>query len=568
LIAGRAGERTIILTTLCLGAVHSWVGRYAMNPDGVSYLDVGDSFFRRDWANAVNAWWSPLYPWTLGIVLGVVRPSPRWEFPLVQLVNFGYFIFALFAFRFLLHASLAWMRERASGHDISERLPESLVILLAYAIFLWIVLELVTVYDVSPDLAVLAIYCLAMGILLRLPHSLKMRDFTVFGLVLGLGYWAKTIMFPLGIATLVVSYLWKRSLSGWGRGMLLSTLLFSCSCAPLVFLLSHQKGRFTFGDSGKLNYAWYVSPRTFWRNWQGDTPGSGKPVHSTRQLLDHPPLFEFDGPVVGTYPPWTDPSYWNEGLQWHFKPKPQLEVLSANIPSEMRILLRARSELVTCVVVLALFSGQVWLNKLVELWPLVILSVVGMGLYLPLVENDRYLGGYVLVLFLAMLVATRIRPEFQTSASRVVVVVFVVMMISAMDYTVRTVTNHLAIPGSGPNSTWQDVMAAEELRRMGLNAGEKVAIIGDGTGAYWARLGKLRIVAEIMDANHGSRQFWTGSEELQQRVYQTLGRTQAKVVISKCQSWPSPSLPGWARIADTPYCFHDLDQRQSPREEL
>jgi hypothetical protein len=41
-----------------LGLVHSWMSRYAMNPDGMSYLDLGDSFFQRDWAHAVNAWWS------------------------------------------------------------------------------------------------------------------------------------------------------------------------------------------------------------------------------------------------------------------------------------------------------------------------------------------------------------------------------------------------------------------------------------------------------------------------------------------------------------------------------
>ena len=59
-----------MFASLALGLLHAWMGRYSMNPDGMSYLDVGDSFFRRDWANAVNAWWSPLYPWTLGLVVG------------------------------------------------------------------------------------------------------------------------------------------------------------------------------------------------------------------------------------------------------------------------------------------------------------------------------------------------------------------------------------------------------------------------------------------------------------------------------------------------------------------
>lgn len=49
-------ERILVFTSLALGLLHAWFGRYSMNPDGISYLDVGDSFFRRDWANAVNAW--------------------------------------------------------------------------------------------------------------------------------------------------------------------------------------------------------------------------------------------------------------------------------------------------------------------------------------------------------------------------------------------------------------------------------------------------------------------------------------------------------------------------------
>src|SRR6202161_3865766 len=89
-------DRVLALSSLALGLFHAWLGRYAMDPDGISYLDVGQSFFRHDWQNAVNAWWSPLYPWTVGLVLGIAKPSPRWEFPVASLVNFGVFVLTLF----------------------------------------------------------------------------------------------------------------------------------------------------------------------------------------------------------------------------------------------------------------------------------------------------------------------------------------------------------------------------------------------------------------------------------------------------------------------------------------
>ncbi len=553
-------ERILMFASLVLGLVHAWLGRYSMNVDGISYLDVGDSFFRRDWANAVNAWWSPLYPWTIGLVLGLAKPSPRWEFPLVHLVNFGVFAAAFFAFRFLLHELLAFGREQTSGATPNDRqvLPEWALVSLAYPIFWWIALESETVYAVSPDLAVMACFCLTAGMLMRLRQGDKLWRFARFGLLLGIGYWTKTVLFPLGFVTLGTGYLWRRSRPGWGRGMAVATLTFLCVSTPLILLLTHQKGRFTYGDSGKVNYAWTMSPRTFWRNWQGEIPDSGTPTHPTRQLLRHPPLFEFDGPVAGTYPPWTDPSYWNEGLQWHFKLKPQMEALATTVPSEVRLLLRARPELVAAVIVLALLSGPLWLAGLRELWPFIALSVVGLGLYIPIVENDRYLGGSVLLLFLTLITAVRLRPVVQKCSAYVAVAVLIVMGLGTADYTVRVAMNHMAIPGTGPKSAWRDVVAAEQLQRLGAQPGDKVAVIADGPGAYWARLAKLRIVAEIMDANHGSREFWDAPEEVQQQVYDIFARAHAKLVVTLCPPFPSGAPAGWEQIAGTSYCVRPL----------
>jgi hypothetical protein len=120
-------EPVLMVASVALGLLHPWVGRYAMNPDGISYLDVGDSFFRRDSVNAMNAWWSPLYPWTIGLVLGVAKPSPKWEFPLVHLVNLGVFVIALFAFRCLLHTLLRFVRERTS--DVKPNACDGLLLL-------------------------------------------------------------------------------------------------------------------------------------------------------------------------------------------------------------------------------------------------------------------------------------------------------------------------------------------------------------------------------------------------------------------------------------------------------
>ena len=44
---------------------------------------------------------------------------------------------------------------------------------------------------------------------------------------------------------------------------------FSIVAAPLVLGLSYEKHRFTFGDSGKLNYAWFVAGVPDYSGWNG-----------------------------------------------------------------------------------------------------------------------------------------------------------------------------------------------------------------------------------------------------------------------------------------------------------
>ena len=551
-------EHVLVLASLAFGLAHAWIGRYSMNPDGVSYLDMGDALVHRDWALAVNAYWSPLYGWMLGLVMGGIRPSPRWEFPLVHAVNFAIFVVALMAFRFFLREVLRFRREQAVLNvNVPERrvaLPDWTLLLLGYSIFLWASLELVSLYDVSPDQAVLACVCLLGGLLLRLRRHPTLPTFAALGLLLGLGYWTKAILFPLGLLTIALLYLWKRSTGNWGRGVMICGLVFLVAAAPLIAVLSGQKGRPTFGDSGKLNYAWAVSPRTFWRNWQGLEPGSGTPAHPTRQLLQHPPVFEFSGPMPATYPPWADPSYWNEGLQWHFRIRPQLEVLAANFVSESRLLLRAQPGLVIAVIVLGLLSGRLWFAGLRALWPLVALPAAAFGIYLPVHVEDRFLGGFLIVLFLTLLVAVQLRASDQRSAGYVAIAVFVTMVLGTADVTFRYATHHLAIPGSGPNSAWQEVVAAEQLKKE-TRPGERVAVIGDGTGAYWARLAKLRIVAEVMAANHGSAEFWGSSEETKARVYAAFAESGADLALASC---PPNISDGWQPIARTSYCLLHL----------
>ena len=48
-------EHLLIYASIALGLVHAWSGRNSMDPDGMSYLDIGSALVRRDWSNALNS---------------------------------------------------------------------------------------------------------------------------------------------------------------------------------------------------------------------------------------------------------------------------------------------------------------------------------------------------------------------------------------------------------------------------------------------------------------------------------------------------------------------------------
>ncbi len=294
-----------------VGALRMWVGRYSMNPDGMCYLDLGDAFFHRKWFDAVNGYWSPLYSWLLGAALFVARPSRWWEFSVAHAVNFLIYLAAFFCFEFFLRSLREDLRGEAGYNNTSNWiLSEQSFFAIGYALFLWSSLELITIWDFSPDLCVAAFVYLIAGLLLRIRRRSSFRLFVVFGVVLGLAYLTKAVMFPLGFAFILIGLFCVPRPKRLGY-VLLVTSCFLAVSAPWLVALSRAKGRFTFGDSGRLNYSALVSPGGRIINWQGAPPGSGIPVHATRQLVKNPPVYEFATPVGGTYPPSFDPSYWN-----------------------------------------------------------------------------------------------------------------------------------------------------------------------------------------------------------------------------------------------------------------
>src|SRR5205085_3008595 len=129
--------------------------------------------------------------------------------------------------------------------------------------------------------------------------------------------------------------------------------------------------------------------------------------------------------------------------------------------------------------------------------------------------------------------------------------VFLAMALGALDLTIRIATRHPSIPGNLPTLTDDHVAVAQRLWKSGIHQDDHVAIIGDGTGAYWARLGKFHIVAEVMGMGHGAELFWESREQSRAKIYEAFARAQARIAVSKC---PAEIPDGWLQISETSFC--------------
>ena len=64
--------------SILAAAALSWDGRLAMNPDGLSYLEMASNTVAQGPSHLLNSYWSPLYP-TLLMSVYLFHPTPNKE---------------------------------------------------------------------------------------------------------------------------------------------------------------------------------------------------------------------------------------------------------------------------------------------------------------------------------------------------------------------------------------------------------------------------------------------------------------------------------------------------------
>ncbi len=580
---------------LLLAITEAWHHRYDVSSDGLAYLDVGDAYRRGDWVSALNGYWSPLYPILTAGAIGLVRPGPEWEAPLIHGVNVLCFAFAMGAFAFFLTELIARRKTESAERPM---MAEPALVAVGYVIFLWSMLNLVDVNRITPDMLGAAFFLLACGLLVRRERvGPDAATSAALGVVLGLGYLTKAVGFPIGLFFLGVCLVLDRRRARPAREFAIAAAAFVLVALPFAAALSSAKGRPTYGDSGKLNYAWFASVVPYPPiDWRGQPPATGAPLHPRRLAHVEPAVYEFGSPIVGTYPLWQDPSYWYEGVRAPFSWVQQLRALTINgkelahellsVPSSRTVVMERT--IPVGLIILAALGGfgsalaRDWLRYAFLLAP----ALAAIAIYLPIHVEPRYVGASCVVLYTTLFAAISLPP---TAPARRVTACVAVLIVGTWLATVAYGTADRNAPvgeiraeldkADTLGNRWQ-YRVASELNRLGLRRDDQIGFIGLLSRFDWARLAGLRIVAEIRQPlptelywfDPQARRyapdveaFWSAAPAVQTAVFGAFAKAGARAVVT--DRLPETGRAGWIALGDTGFGVRILDPVSADRAE-
>jgi hypothetical protein len=373
---------------LALAAFQAYAQRYVIGPDGISYLDLSDAVTTGNWSRLLNLSWSPLYPALIGLGRAISGAGPQQEIPVVHAVNFVCFAGMLAAFEYLLVRILSiarTVRWSILGHRWGAAL--------SYALFGIFALTMIPLELTTPDLLNAAFAFLAFGAMLRLGAS-SPRHAIVFGAALGIAALSKSFMIPWAIVCFVTMAIALRSRGMRPVGIAVGVwLLF---VAPWTAALSTKAGRLTFGDTGRLTYAWFVNEQ--------DPPSEGGVPPGARTARTEAILSGTGIAVDTAYtdPMWADPARWNAMLEpvvrWsdQWKTVKRFHALYVENLAPLLFLI--------LIVVVAPRGTRRWIWK--RGWIIYVPALLGLIGYAVVLVTTRYVMPFLLAGTLTMLATT------------------------------------------------------------------------------------------------------------------------------------------------------------------
>ena len=508
--------------------VDAWGSRYNLNPDGVSYVELARHAITSGPRGLINGLWSPGYPSLLMWPLELATARADALIPALHVVNLLLYLMSLALFLQLM---------RAAGRPATNSLLARSATGFGAVVFAAIAIRSIGLGLITPDFGVLLAVLATAACCFQLERSEQGWAWAVLlGGVLGLGYWMKGILLPLGGLLLALLLCVPPRIDRARTKIAVAALMFGVVCLPLATLVSARVGRPTVGEVGRLNYAWQIDRVTPYVGWLGDSTGRyGRPVHPPRVIQADPLTLEFATPIQATYPLWFDPAYWYAGVRPRFDLRGQWlafrQGLSELGPALLDQWLLVAAMLAIGLATMARRGGGARRERI----PLVLaLWSAGSVLVYTLVHVEpRYLAGF----FATGVVAAWSGLSARAPRARLPVVVGVAGGVLALSLFWYLAVN---LGGLDPSYRPDYLLDAARIRESGVQSGDRVGAIGDAFEQYPAFVGGTPIAAQVID----SAGYWDLSPAQRSALDEKLARAGIRALLANNVD-PGATAEGW-----------------------
>ena len=567
---------------------------YQIDGDAVAYMDLGDLLRAHHWAGIVNGYWHPMYPAFLALGHMLFRATPTTELRAYYFVNFGIFLLGMAAV-VCFTGAIVRLRE-AANQQVSESASQRVGYLLDRTMLRYLGLTLLVIASqrelslgkIRPDALQQAFLLFAIAALLRHLATNRLRYAALMGVALGCAYLTKSFAFVFAflciIALALFRWIWLRHRAvRIVPAALVAFLCFAVVAGPYVAALSHQRHRFDFGDSGALNYAWYVggTEKMHLQPTQTGQFGSSEVdlKHPEKELMHTPLVLSYAEMAYGTYPDWFDTTYWNEQIKPHFIVRQDLPRATRDSVLFVRYLFNHPEALLLLGLLLLVGArpelrwkpGRQGTNAF---WlPPLLLGLAIWGIYAIVNTEERYITVAYLSMILTLFAALRLpdaqseadSPAARSSAANLRFTASALLLLLALLATGESLRivfeDRRQLPSSYPGGWYSPTMVhvSEGLQSLGVEPGDTVACIGHTAclnDPYWARLAGVRILTEIYDPETPVYPFLSDLPN-RDEVIATIRAQGAKILVGDFDnarvSDSNPAFRGWQQLGDTTF---------------
>ncbi len=551
------------MLALCVG-LEALFAPYDMNADSVSYLDLADLIHAHQWHWVVNAYWHPGYPALLLLSRLVLGASLQHELLAARLLNLVIVGLLFVAVRFALNSAMELRESLDSGDERvgMEPLRRETAGLLAAAVTLISLMRELSLRGVRPDVLLAALLIAGAGFLMRVGVRRNLAAFAGLGVCFGLGFLVKSVALPVFLVTILLLPVVAGSLKKAAKGIVVAGLIFAALAGPYIGALSRQKGRFSAGDSGGLNYAWFVDGADRFEQ-QKDDPSRyglarGELKHTSVQLLKSPPIYFYGTVMPGTEPQWLDPSYWNDGLKPRFNVKAQMREIVVGLTIILQYFV-LRPQYVLLVGVMLMLGGR-WKKSDFGrrgAGPILFLLLAQIGMYLVVYTEPRYIASAIIVAFILILAFVRIpKTGFEQNAVAMCGVLFLSMLLcTSFVESLQNMKAEKRTEGRATGAYDRATFSAGEslANAEGIHPGDTVACLGEAAcrdDSYWARLAQVKIRTEIFADTDPPLQVWESADRA--TALAALRSTGAKAVVANFGPDVTPPKE-WQRLGSGEY---------------